>query len=60
MKKVLVLILVLFSFQSIAQNNGIGFRLGDPSGITYKRYMGDKALEHDKKYNELTIRGYIK
>lgn len=45
MKKVFVIILVLFSFHSIAQNNGIGFRLGDPSGITYKRYMGDKALE---------------
>ena len=30
-------------------------------GVEYKVYpMGDKALEHDKKYNELTIRGYIK
>lgn len=45
MKKVLVLILVLFSFQSIAQNNGFGFRLGDLSGLTYKKYMGSKALE---------------
>ena len=30
-------------------------------GVEYKVYpMGDKALEHDRKYNELTIRGYIK
>ena len=30
-------------------------------GVEYKVYpMGDKALEHDKKYNELTIRGYVK
>jgi hypothetical protein len=26
-------------------NWGIGFRLGDPSGITVKRYMGKRALE---------------
>ena len=46
------LLLCLFSFgfsdasaQSTGNNWGIGFRLGDPSGITVKRYLSRHALE---------------
>lgn len=47
-------ILVLFIFitlscftltKSQAQNWGVGLRLGDPSGISIKKYNGDKAIE---------------
>lgn len=45
----LVILLVLsmtFSIDAIGQNNwGLGVRLGDPSGITLKKYMDKNALE---------------
>ena len=45
MKKVLLLSLFLCAGLSGFSQQGIGVRLGDPSGITYKKYSGDKALE---------------
>lgn len=50
MKKLLTLLLFLAAFSpgfnAAAQDNwGIGFRLGDPSGISIKKYMAGKALE---------------
>lgn len=40
----LFLVLIVASVQ--AQNNGIGVRLGDPMGVTYKKYLPhSKALE---------------
>ena len=45
MKKVLLLSLFLCTGLSGFSQQGIGVRLGDPSGITYKKYSGDKALE---------------
>lgn len=45
-QKILLLFLLLITAEVItAQNNALGFRLGDPSGITYKKYKGDNALE---------------
>ncbi|MBK9760207.1 MAG: hypothetical protein IPO90_09610 [Flavobacteriales bacterium] len=40
-----LLLLVLLPASTIAQNWGIGFRLGDPSGISIKKYNGNKAFE---------------
>jgi len=41
-----VLTVCLFSLIGVeAQDWGIGIRLGDPSGITIKKYMGNKAFE---------------
>ncbi len=37
--------LVLLFLTAEAQQNAIGFRLGDPSGLTFKHYMGKNALE---------------
>jgi len=37
--------LALLPLASSAQNWGLGFRLGDPSGLTIKKYAGDKAFE---------------
>ena len=45
MKKLFIIIFIIISVKTFSQNNGIGFRLGDPSGVTYKRYFGDNALE---------------
>ena len=45
MKKVVLLSLLLCAGLSGLSQQGIGVRLGDPSGITYKKYSGDKALE---------------
>jgi hypothetical protein len=42
MKKILLTSLVIFSFlvsSAQRQRQGIGIRLGDPSGITYKKYL---------------------
>ena len=45
MKKLFIIIFIIFSIKTFSQNNGIGFRLGDPSGITFKRYTGGNAWE---------------
>jgi hypothetical protein len=47
MKKSLLLFFVLFYISASAQHQGIGLRVGDPSGITYKRYLPNSlhALE---------------
>jgi hypothetical protein len=47
MKKVIVILsLMLCFFGASAQRQGIGVRLGDPMGVTYKRYLpGNKAVE---------------
>lgn len=50
MKKVIVLLSFLFacvfSYAQKHGNNGIGVRLGDPLGVTYKKYINnDKAFE---------------
>gem|GEM_PF-567780 len=45
MKKLLVTALIFLSVSAYSQNFGVGFRFGDPSGITLKKYLGDKALE---------------
>ena len=41
----LVVLFLLISFPSYGQNWGIGFRLGDPSGLTVKKYSGNHAFE---------------
>lgn len=43
--KLIVVASVLISTSASAQNWGIGFRLGDPSGLTLKHYWSNKALE---------------
>ena len=45
MKKTLLLSLVLMLSIAGYGQMGIGVRLGDPSGITFKKYNGDNALE---------------
>jgi hypothetical protein len=48
MRKLLFLLIVLFGLiptASNAQNWGLGFRLGDPSGLTLKKYMRTHAVE---------------
>ena len=47
MKKVILLLsLSLFYFSALAQTQGIGIRLGEPMGVTYKKYFGrSKAIE---------------
>lgn len=46
MKKLLVIMLVGISFAGFAQRQGVGLRLGDPSGITYKKfYNRQRAVE---------------
>ena len=48
-------------YETDTWKNNRGYIKLNLDGVEYKVYpMGDKALEHDKKYNELTIRGYIK
>ena len=43
--KLLALAALLFSTSASAQDWGIGFRLGDPSGLTVKHYWSNKAFE---------------
>lgn len=45
MKKIFFVVFALFSVASFSQNTGIGFRLGDLSGITFKKYFSGKAFE---------------
>jgi len=45
MKKLLFSAFLLISMNIHAQDWGIGIRLGDPSGITLKKYMSSNALE---------------
>ncbi len=40
MKQILVLIFILISYVGFSQRQGIGLRLGDPTGVTYKKYLG--------------------
>ena len=48
-------------YETDTWKNNRGYIKLNLDGVEYKVYpMGDKALEHDKKYNELTIRGYVK
>jgi len=43
-KSYLFLFLITFGYLN-AQDLGIGVRLGDPNGLTFKKYNGDKAWE---------------
>jgi hypothetical protein len=47
MKNAIILLCLLFCFTALhAQRQGIGVRLGDPMGITYKNYFSrDQAIE---------------
>ena len=45
MKKILFLLFILFSVHTYSQNCGIGICLGDPTGLTFKKYFGSHALE---------------
>jgi hypothetical protein len=45
-KKLILLIIVFFPLLSIAQEDGIGLRLGEPFSITYKKFLDDNiAIE---------------
>jgi len=57
MKKIFIIILVIFSINAFSQNNGIGVRMGDPTGVTYKKYMGNNALEINIGYTYLFENG---
>lgn len=39
MKRIVLFILILGSFSTFSQQQGIGLRLGDPIGATYKKYL---------------------
>lgn len=45
MKKIFFAFAFFFTVTAYTQNSGIGFRLGDLSGITYKHYSSGKAFE---------------
>jgi hypothetical protein len=40
MKKIIAIIFSFITVTTIAQTQGIGVRLGEPMGITYKKYLG--------------------
>lgn len=47
-KAFICLLILTLTYKANAQgdkNMGIGIRLGDPTGITFKKYMGNRALE---------------
>lgn len=43
MKKLLFLFFFFLSLSAAAQHQGIGLRIGDPSGLTYKRYLSNSS-----------------
>jgi hypothetical protein len=46
MRSVLVILFLAAAVSAFAQKQGIGLRVGNPLGLTYKRYMSnDRALE---------------
>ncbi|WP_291779959.1 hypothetical protein [Cecembia sp.] len=46
MKKIIVLLLAFLPITAIAQEDGIGLRLGEPFSITYKKFLDDNfAIE---------------
>ena len=45
MKRILFFLFIMLSLHSYSQNWGIGVRLGDPTGFTFKKYFGSNALE---------------
>lgn len=47
MKRILLLLCVIVSLSQTAQsqNMGIGLRFGEPTGLTFKKYLGKNALE---------------
>jgi len=45
MKRIIFIAVLTLSITAHSQNMGIGIRLGDPSGLTLKKYMGSNALE---------------
>ena len=45
MRGIIISILIFSSVTLFSQDWGIGLRLGDPTGFTIKKYMGDKAVE---------------
>lgn len=40
MKRLAFLIMLIISTAAVAQQQGIGLRLGDPMGVSYKKYFG--------------------
>lgn len=45
MKKLLIVLAVVLSIDALAQDRAIGVRLGDPTGLTIKKYTSNHALE---------------
>jgi hypothetical protein len=45
MKRILLLLFVVSSIEAYSQNMGIGLRIGDPTGITFKKYTDGNAWE---------------
>src|SRR5690606_3038819 len=46
MKRLILLAMLMATINSTAQKNmGLGVRFGDPTGISFKKYLGDNALE---------------
>ena len=58
MRKTLVLSLFLACSIAGFSQKGIGVRLGDPSGITFKTYNGDNALEFSIGRTHLVGKGF--
>lgn len=43
MKNLLLTLLIFISVSAWAQHQSIGLRIGDPSGVTYKRYLSNSS-----------------